>query len=175
MVIELKELLTTADKEQSFEAKLEQTSVIVNGDEYPIVKQSPFTLSMKNVSNRELSISADLEIVVSIPCDRCLEAVERTLSLQIEEKLKLDGAGEIVSGKEETADYMIGSGLDVDKLIYGEILVNWPAKVLCKEDCRGICSKCGTNLNVRTCDCDQTELDPRMAVIQDIFNQFKEV
>ena len=37
------------------------------------------------------------------------------------------------------------------------------------------CSKCGANLNVTTCDCDTSSLDPRMAVIQDIFKQFKEV
>ena len=37
------------------------------------------------------------------------------------------------------------------------------------------CNKCGTNLNAKTCDCDTRSLDPRMAVIQDIFKQFKEV
>ncbi|MDD6168654.1 MAG: DUF177 domain-containing protein, partial [Lachnospiraceae bacterium] len=54
-------------------------------------------------------------------------------------------------------------------------LVNWPAKVLCKPDCKGICPKCGTNLNLETCDCEQGELDPRMAAFQDVFNKFKEV
>ena len=65
--------------------------------------------------------------------------------------------------------------LDVDRLIFNEILVNWPAKVLCKSDCKGICPKCGTNLNLATCDCEQGELDPRMAQFQDVFNKFKEV
>ncbi|HAJ39913.1 MAG TPA: DNA-binding protein, partial [Lachnospiraceae bacterium] len=44
-----------------------------------------------------------------------------------------------------------------------------------KEDCKGICSICGKNLNHGTCDCDHTDLDPRMAQIRDIFNKFKEV
>ena len=70
---------------------------------------------------------------------------------------------------------MTGSNLDVDRLIYDEILVNWPMKVLCREDCKGICRKCGTNLNYKPCSCDRTEPDPRMAAIQDVFNQFKEV
>ena len=63
----------------------------------------------------------------------------------------------------------------MDRLIFNEILVNWPAKVLCKSDCKGICPKCGTNLNLATCDCEQGELDPRMAQFQDVFNKFKEV
>ena len=43
------------------------------------------------------------------------------------------------------------------------------------EDCAGICKKCGKNLNHGTCDCEKTEPDPRMAVIQDVFKNFKEV
>ena len=70
---------------------------------------------------------------------------------------------------------MIGFHLDLDRIIYDEVLVNWPMKVLCREDCAGICKKCGQNLNHKTCDCEKTELDPRMAVIQDVFNKFKEV
>ena len=73
----------------------------------------------------------------------------------------------------DEADYMKGFQLDIDKMVYDEILVNWPMKVLCREDCKGICKKCGTNLNVKTCDCEKSELDPRMAAIQDIFNKFR--
>jgi uncharacterized protein len=71
-------------------------------------------------------------------------------------------------------DYIIGYDLDVDKLIYGEILVNWPMKILCKNDCKGICNRCGANLNLGECGCDRAELDPRMAVIRDIFNNSKQ-
>ncbi|MFQ8840665.1 MAG: YceD family protein [Clostridium fessum] len=39
-------------------------------------------------------------------------------------------------------------------------------KVLCREDCKGICNRCGTNLNLRTCTCDTRSLDPRMSVIR---------
>ena len=63
----------------------------------------------------------------------------------------------------------------MDKLVCSEILVSWPSKVLCKEDCKGLCNTCGTNLNLKTCDCEPTDLDPRMAQIQEIFNKFKEV
>ena len=57
----------------------------------------------------------------------------------------------------------------------GEILMNWPMQVLCKEDCKGLCPSCGANLNLTTCDCDSTDLDPRMAKIRDVFSKFKEV
>ena len=97
------------------------------------------------------------------------------ISLRIEKEIPLEMLEEPDQDKENEADYMIGFDLDVDRLIYDEILVNWPMKVLCKADCKGICKQCGVNLNQQDCDCQKTELDPRMAAIQDIFNKFKEV
>ena len=71
--------------------------------------------------------------------------------------------------------YLTGYNLDADRLVCNELSLNLPMKVLCKEDCKGICNRCGANLNYGICGCDTRSLDPRMAVIQDIFKQFKEV
>ena len=91
----------------------------------------------------------------------------------IEKEIDLTGSSE--EKGVDALDYMAGTSLDVDQLIFGEILVSWPMKVLCREDCKGICKRCGANLNLAECQCQKTELDPRMAAIQDIFNKFKEV
>ena len=64
---------------------------------------------------------------------------------------------------------------DRDKLVNGELIVNLPMKVLCSPDCKGICKRCGKNLNEGPCACDDRSPDPRMAAIRDIFNNFKEV
>ena len=83
------------------------------------------------------------------------------------------------SDKEEEAkeekDYIDGYDLDVDKLVFGEILISMPGKTLCKEDCKGICLICGANLNKGECGCDRDILDPRMSVFKDILKNFKEV
>jgi uncharacterized protein len=71
--------------------------------------------------------------------------------------------------------YIEDCNLDIDMLVLDELYTILPMNVICKEDCKGICKVCGTNLNESTCDCDQTVPDPRMAVFSDIFNQFKEV
>ena len=72
-------------------------------------------------------------------------------------------------------NYVTGCSLDVEQLVHNEILIHWPLRVLCKENCRGICPKCGKDLNEGSCECYQTSPDPRMAVISDIFSKFKEV
>ena len=71
--------------------------------------------------------------------------------------------------------FVSGYELDTDALINNEILINMPVKVLCREDCKGICPVCGHNLNEGECGCDTFVPDPRMAAIKDIFNANKEV
>ena len=134
---------------------------------FPVKEKSPFSLHLENQENQWLVVSGETDVTLLFPCDRCLEDVPVTLHLVIRRKYPL----EEMTSQEETEDFdhLEGTELDIDRIIYDEILVNWPMKVLCKEDCKGICRKCGTNLNYKTCLCDQKELDPRMAAIQDIF------
>ena len=82
---------------------------------------------------------------------------------------------EVESEDLDEANYIDGYTLDVDQLVGSEILIGWPTKILCSEDCKGICNVCGQNLNQGTCNCEDTSLDPRMSVIRDVFKNFKEV
>ncbi len=141
---------------------------------YPILEKSPITLHIANQENKRLLIQGDVDVKLGIPCGRCLEEVPTPIHFRVDKTLSITDDGIIDEDMEET-DYLIGFELDVDKLVYAEILVNWPMRVLCKDDCKGICKVCGMNLNKGACSCQRTELDPRMAAIQDIFNKFKEV
>ena len=59
------------------------------------------------------------------------------------------------------------NSLDLDELVGEEIQLFLPAKMLCKEDCRGLCQKCGKNLNYEKCECAK-EIDPRLAALSDL-------
>ena len=141
---------------------------------FTILEKSPISLKIANQENAVILITGEVDLTVAIPCGRCLEDVPTNIHFDIEKKLTISGDTLVDEDMEQT-DYLIGFEMDVDKLVSTEILVNWPMKVLCKDDCEGICRVCGMNLNKGTCSCQRTELDPRMAAIQDIFNKFKEV
>ena len=173
MRVELSDIISCENKEVSKQVEIELMSFNSRMGEFPIVKKAPFVLKFTNEEGRRLLIQGRTEVTIVIPCDRCLKDVERIFSFELDKELDLTGQSEEKSMEE--SDYMIGTDLDVDKLIFGEILVSWPMKVLCKEDCRGICKRCGADLNMTECQCRKTEPDPRMAAIQDIFNKFKEV
>ena len=142
---------------------------------YPITRKTPVSLVLTNKGKRNLLIQGKMDLTILIPCGRCLEEVPVEFELDFEKKIDMNLTEEERREALDEYAYIHGYDLDVDELVYSEILVNWPLRVLCKEDCKGICSICGKNLNHGTCDCDHTDLDPRMAQIRDIFNKFKEV
>ena len=102
----------------------------------------------------------------------CLEPVEVPFVLSIAEELDMSQSEEERVEALDEQPYISGYFLDVDRLVQNELMVNLPMKVLCREDCRGICSQCGRNLNHGKCDCDNQPKDPRMAAIQDIYKKF---
>lgn len=175
MKVDITDLLSVENKIVEQQVETDLASFKSKLGEFPITKKAPFELHLENQENKSLLITGETDVTIAIPCDRCLEEVSVEIHLVIDRKYPLGAAVSEEDEDAEDTDYVAGSDLDLDKLIYDEILVNWPMKVLCREDCKGICRKCGTNLNVKTCSCDRTEPDPRMAAIQDVFNQFKEV
>lgn len=174
MLIELKDVILSANKEKFYDVCIEMDTFSSKLGDFPIIEKNPFSLQITNQENKRLMLQGSTDVTIAIPCDRCLEDVPVKLTLDICKKYLL-GDAEISEESMEETDQLTGTELNVDSLIYDEILVNWPMKVLCREDCKGICKKCGINLNKKTCDCPKTELDPRMAAIQDVFNKFKEV
>mgnify|MGYP000155189366 FL=1 len=142
---------------------------------FPVLEKEDVHIVVKHVKNRELMITGEGRLVLEIPCDRCLEAVPTEFILEFTKNVDLDESSEEQAMELDEKNYIDGYNLDVDKLLYNEILIGWPMKILCREDCKGICNMCGQNLNKGTCDCEDTSLDPRMSVIRDVFKNFKEV
>jgi len=142
---------------------------------FKLVKKSQLSLCIAYAGDKKLEISGKGEVTAVIPCDRCLADVYVEIPLDFHKKVSVDpGSADEAEELDET-NYIDGYSFDVEQLIYNELLVGWPTKILCSEDCKGICNVCGQNLNEGTCDCEDTGLDPRMSVIRDVFKNFKEV
>ena len=174
MLIDLSELLSTEHKKQEYKVPVEMDTFNGSNGEYKFVRKEPVELYIENTGNKELLIKASTHVSLNIPCDRCLEDVKNDFDIELSKKLDIGKSFSELEDRDEFS-FIEGSELDVDKMVYNEILVNLPMKVLCSENCKGICNRCGANLNTQTCDCDKTELDPRMSKILDVFNNFKEV
>lgn len=175
MLINLTELFTLDGKENTYTPDIEMKVYHGPGGDYEVVDAEPVLLRIMNLGGKKLEVEGKAKLALIIPCDRCLDPVRVDLNFDIIRTIDLSETEEEgIEGLEEQP-YVNGYNLDVDQLVCHELILNLPMKVLCSEDCKGICNRCGTNLNRETCDCDIRSADPRMAVIQDIFKQFKEV
>lgn len=175
MLIDLSELLSVSGKKVDIQATIEMNQFHSKVADYPIVEKSPFDMHLANTGKKMIAISFETEVELLLPCDRCLEDVRHTLNIKMNKEIDMNESDEKRIESMDELCFIKDSELDVERLIYNEILVHLPMKVLCNENCKGICNRCGANLNSQTCDCDTTELDPRMSKIRDIFNNFKEV
>ena len=107
-----------------------------------------------------LVLTAELDAVLECLCARCLQAFIRPLHQHIEATLTADG---------ERADDpdlfpLDGDHIDVDEVVTTAFVLNMDQKMLCREDCKGLCERCGKNLNDGPCAC-KAENDPRLAVL----------
>ena len=113
-----------------------------------------------------LELSGTVRGEYSSFCDCCGAPVTGRLTADFEERLKDD-----LEGCDEECFELNGSTLDISGLINSLVWSNLPMKVLCREDCKGLCSVCGCNLNETVCNCETGFLDPRLAIIRDEANK----
>lgn len=113
-----------------------------------------------------LHLTADLPYRGS--CARCLEAVEGVFSLDFERTVAAEGSITEEQLEENEDSYvMIRDGkLDVDEALREELLMCFPMRLLCSEDCPGLCPKCGKPKKLGDCGCSEKEIDPRLAVLK---------
>lgn len=175
MLLNIKDVLSDRHETVRETVSFEGDEVTVAGVRCAVLSGEPLAISVEHVKDKELLVSVIGRIGLEIPCDRCLTPVE--YEVDVSGVRHIDLHVEKTAGDDELDEsfYVDGFYLDVDKLLYNEILIGWPTKVLCGEDCKGICSECGQNLNEGDCGCSKESLDPRMSVVRDLFEKFKEV
>lgn len=170
MLVNLSDVLTSEGRQMSVEVPLEMTSFESRMGSFEITEKSPVAFTFTNIEPEKAKVEGSVSLSFRTACDRCLTEVPTLLELSFE---RIVASPEATAEDEDTDDlsFMEGYQLNVETFVYNEIIGNWPAKILCKEDCKGLCPICGQNRNERDCGCDTFVPDPRMAVIQDIFRR----
>lgn len=175
MLISLSEIMNTKDKVEHFLVPIEMEKFIYNGNSYEFARKDPVELTITNLGNKKVLIEGSVKLSLIILCSRCLKELTYPMDISISKEIDFKLSEAERAEDLDEANYITGYNLDVDTLVKDEIIIDFPMKLLCSEDCKGICMHCGTNLNEKSCDCDNTVVDPRMSAIRDIFNNFKEV
>lgn len=132
---------------------------------YPL--KEPVCASGRVYSKADV-VYLDLNItyVINGVCDRCAEDIVKQYSINVDKIL----VNQLQN--DDNDDYIVvdNNMLDLDELVNEEVSLSLPSKLLCKDDCKGLCQKCGTNLNVKKCDC-KADVDPRMAALLQLLDE----
>jgi uncharacterized protein len=124
----------------------------------------------------EVLVNGMLEGEVELLCSRCLNAYTMRVRLQINvvyepsEVINKEEHYKLKSDELDTGFYK-NDTLDADEVLVEQLLLNLPMKPLCSPECKGICPKCGADLNVLSCNCGVSEIDTRLKVLEQLLKK----
>ena len=101
-------------------------------------------------------------------CDRCATEFDRDVDIPIDAVLVTELANE--ENEDEWVFTLEGDSADLDDIVRTIFVLNMDSKLLCSDDCQGLCCKCGKNLNEGPCGCGK-EIDPRLAALRQLLNK----
>ena len=130
---------------------------------------------------QDIRMLGDFSTRIELSCSRCLEPVVADLKGKFDLLYRPLGVDQRKSGEEIeiTADdveigYYRGNGLLLEDVLKEQVLLQLPLKPLCREDCKGLCPKCGANRNAAVCGCSTDITDARWAALAGIKDKLKQ-
>ncbi|QEK12015.1 DUF177 domain-containing protein [Crassaminicella thermophila] len=164
MRVNLTELVEGQKKELDLEVEAKIENIGYFGDEIPLVAPVVFKGKIYN-ANGEIYIEGIVESTGEFSCYRCLEKFQKKIIGEIHEKLIYES-----SPQAEIEEYFIikNNMINISEIMENVLISALPMKIVCDEQCRGLCLVCGENLNKHQCNCEKDEIDPRLAKLKDL-------
>ena len=166
MLLDLSKIIDCPGASASFSVSLD-LSDLQFGSCYPLKTPITASGSVRNTAGVMMmtgSIAAHLNAL----CDRCASEYEEDIELPLDVVLVTELADE--DHEDEGIFPLEGNNADLDEIIRTVFILNMDTKFLCSEDCKGLCFRCGKNLNLGPCDCKK-EIDPRFPALQQLLNK----
>ena len=165
MRLDLRDVILVPDAEKSFQCQVDLSDLEFYGRK-PIVRP---VLAQGRVVNHAgaLVLNGTARSELDLVCDRCGKEFSR------EKVVPLDMLLADALEQEDSEDEIFlldGNELDLDELVTTAFVLAMDTKNLCSEDCKGLCAKCGADLNLGPCGC-RPEVDPRLAALAQLLDK----
>ena len=137
------------------------------GNSYPVTEPVVADGTVRNTAG-VLVMTGSIRTTIHGICDRCANPFDRDINFPIDVVLVDELANE--ENEDEWVFPLEGDSADLDDIVRTVFVLNLDSKLLCDEDCKGLCCRCGKNLNDGPCSC-QKELDPRFAALKQLLEK----
>ncbi len=127
-----------------------------------------WSLELRRIAGA-VEVAGDVVGEVTLTCFRCLESFSFSVSIKLREHaLWLTGdTGE--QAEEAAPDYVVSDGmLDLEPILRDSVALAFPVRRVCDESCKGLCVRCGANLNLEPCGCDVRPVDVRLSPLAEL-------
>ncbi len=172
LVYDVRALLADPRLVIAIDETVDVSSLSSGGQTYRVIQIPQVTCTIVNVDGEVLRAVGDIRFTLEAPCDRCLEPVTVPLEIHFEQRFAQDTA-QSEAAKDQEVEPFQGYQLDLREVIQDEIQLGIPMKILCKEDCLGLCPQCGKNRNLGSCSCVLQDEDPRLSGLRALWQERK--
>ncbi len=166
MRLDLTSVMDCPGQSISYSASVD-LSDLVYGTSKPVSEPVLASGTVRNTAG-VLVMKGLVKTVIHGICDRCAAGFDRDVEIPIDVVLVSEMADE--ENEDEWVFPLEANTADLDDIVRTVFVLNMDSKLLCKDDCAGLCCKCGKNLNEGPCAC-QKELDPRFAALKQLLNK----
>ena len=163
MRLDLRDIINTPDAQKSFQLRLDLSDLDFFGRK-PITQPVQAEGRVTNHAGA-LVLEGTARSVLDLACDRCGKEFSR------EKVVPLDSlvAQDLEDDENDEIILLEGGELDMDEVVTTAFVLAMDTKNLCSDDCKGLCAKCGVDLNVETCRC-KPDVDPRLAALAQLLD-----
>ena len=166
MLLGLSKIIDSPGQSVSFSTSVD-LSDLRYGVSFPATEPVRAEGLVKNTAG-VLLMTGKISTTIHGSCDRCTTAFDRDIDLPIDVVLVTELSNE--DNEDEGVFPLVGDSADLDDIVRTVFVLNLDSKLLCRDDCKGLCFRCGKNLNEGPCTC-QKELDPRFAALKQLLEK----
>ena len=163
MILDLEPIFNNEGMVREFDYELDFSAQELSGFK-------PFEKPVKvigKVGNKTgiVELEAMADFALELNCDRCAKPITVPVKTEINHTL-------VTHLNDETNDELLlisDLRFDLDEIVTEDVFLNLPAKFLCSDDCKGMCFKCGKDLNSGSCSCEK-DIDPRLEALKQLLD-----
>ena len=166
MLLDLSKIIDCPGASVPFSASVD-LSDLQYGTSFPVTEPVLASGTVRNTAG-VLVMTGMVETTIHGVCDRCASDFDRDMEIPIDVVLVTELSNE--ENEDEWVFPLEGDSADLEDIVRTVFVLNMDSKLLCKDDCAGLCCRCGKNLNDGPCGC-QKELDPRFAALKQLLDK----
>lgn len=163
-MINISDLISKKVSKKEFDIVLDLKELCDSYETYKVLEPFKVNITLKGIED-EIFLDGNVEGSIQLTCSRCLQHFSYNIQLELHEKLTNNP-----ENKDDELIFINNDKLNLTEIVESNVIMSLPIQRLCKEDCKGLCAYCGCDLNFVNCNCQNFDIDLRLAKLKDLFS-----